>query len=210
MLVPRSFKYSSSPDSQKQRPSSTTKPKKSFITPPTSNSTPPPRSDYSQPPPHAPWILTPAMPSTLQPSRPVEIPSPRRSSRDLKHVRSSRASSKSSRTSRNSETKHRPDALPPAVAALLAVTAIPPPKSQTRRKKSPIRDMSIDELIQEWRKDSSTKSSYSSASLDMLLGSADEDDYEHMYSSRSTSCDSIPSLDGDEGSVMSISNPATP
>ncbi|KAG9997798.1 hypothetical protein KCU72_g19059, partial [Aureobasidium melanogenum] len=213
MLVPRSFKYSSSPDSQKQRPSSTPKFKKSFVTPPTSTSTPPPRSDasnYSQPPPHAPWILTPAMPSTLQPSRPVEIPSPRRSPRDLKHVRSSRASSKSSRTSRNSETKHRPDALPPAVAALLAVTAIPPPKSQTRRKKSPIRDMSIDELIQEWRKDSSTKSSYSSASLDMLLGSADEDDYEHMYSSRSTSCDSIPSLDGDEGSVMSISNPATP
>ncbi|KAG9679399.1 hypothetical protein KCU99_g1317, partial [Aureobasidium melanogenum] len=213
MLVPRSFKYSSSPDSQKQRPFSTLKSKKSFVTPPTSTSSPPPRSDasnYSRPPPHAPWILTPAMPSTLQPSRPVEIPSPRRSSRDLKHVRSSRASSKSSRTSRNSETKHRPDALPPAVAALLAVTAIPPPKSHTRRKKSPIRDMSIDELIQEWRKDSSTKSSYSSASLDMLLGSADEDDYEHMYSSRSTSCDSIPSLDGDEGSVMSISNPATP
>ncbi|KAH0345242.1 hypothetical protein KCU81_g4482, partial [Aureobasidium melanogenum] len=211
MLVPRSFKYSSSPDSQKQRPSSTPKSKKPSVAPPTPISTPlPPRSDtsnYSQPPL---WILTPAMPSTLQPSRPVEIPSPRRGSRDLKHVRSSRASSKSSRTSRNSDTKHRPDALPPAVAALLAVTAIPPPKSQTRRKKSPIRDMSIDELIQEWRKDSSTKSSYSSASLDMLLGSADVDDYEHMYSSRSTSCDSIPSLDGDDGSVMSISNPATP
>jgi len=69
--------------------------------------------------------------------------------------------------------------------------------------------MSIDELIQEWRKDNSTKSSYSCASLDMLLGSADEDDYDHMYSSRSTSCDSIPSLD-DEASVLSVSNPATP
>ncbi|CAD0106263.1 unnamed protein product [Aureobasidium uvarum] len=215
MLVPRSFKYSSSPpsDSQKQRRSSTTKSTKSFTLPPASTPAPPPRSDAaslcSHPPPHAPWILTPAMPSTLQPSRPVEIPS-RRSPRELKHVRTSRASSKSSRTSRNSETRHRPDALPPAVAALLAVTAIPPPKSQIRRKQSPLRDMSIDELIQEWRKDSSTKSSYSCASLDMLLGSADEDDYEHMYSSRSTSCDSIPSLDGDEGSVLSVSNPATP
>ena len=78
-----------------------------------------------------------------------------------------------------------------------------------RRKKSPIRDMSIDELIQEWKKDDSTKSSYSCASLDMLLGSGDEDDYDHMYSSRSTSCDSIPSLN-DEASVLSVSNPATP
>ncbi|THZ19380.1 hypothetical protein D6C91_05149 [Aureobasidium pullulans] len=218
MLVPRSFKYSSSPptDAQKQRRPSTPKSKKTFA--PAFIDPPPPRSDASStslsshPPPHAPWILTPAMPATLQPSRPVEIPTPtRRSPREHKPARTSRASSNSSRRSRDSEKKHRPDALPPAVAALLAVTAIPPPKSQLRRKKSPVRDMSIDELIQEWRKDTSTKSSYSCASLDMLLGSADEDDYEHMYSSRSTSCDSIPSLDADEASsVLSLSNPATP
>ncbi|KAI5271473.1 hypothetical protein E4T47_05174 [Aureobasidium subglaciale] len=214
MLVPRSFKYSSSPpsDVQKQRRSPTTKSKRTFALSSTPSSTPPPHSDAaslcSQPPPQSPWILTAPMPSTLQPSRPVEIPT-RRSPREAKHARTSRASSKSSRQSRDSEQKHRPDALPPALAALLAVTAIPPPRSQLRRKKSPIRDMSIDELIQEWKKDNSTKSSYSCASLDMLLGS-DEDDYEHMYSSRSTSCDSIPSLDGDEASVLSISNPATP
>jgi hypothetical protein len=206
MLVPRSFKYSASPPPRHSRNHSRSSTKTNF------SSTSPPLSDpaspCSLPPPHAPWILTPAMPSTLQPSRPVEIPS-RRSPRELKQVRSSRTSSKSSRTSRNSDTKHRPDALPPAVAALLAVTAIPPPRPQLRRKKSPLRDMSIDELIQEWRKDNSTKSSYSCASLDMLLGSADEDNYDHMYSSRSTSCDSIPSLD-DEASVLSVSNPATP
>jgi hypothetical protein len=206
MLVPRSFKYSASPPPRHSRNHSRSSTKSNFL------STSPPPSDFtspcSLPPSHAPWILTPAMPSTLQPSRPVEIPS-RRSPRELKHARTSRASSKSSRTSRNSETKHRSDALPPAVAALLAVTAIPPPRPQLRRKKSPLRDMSIDELIQEWKKDNSTKSSYSCASLDMLLGSADEDDYDNMYSSRSTSCDSIPSLD-DGASVLSVSNPATP
>ena len=41
-----------------------------------------------------------------------------------------------------------------------------------------MRDISIDELVQEWRKDTSAKSSYSCTPLDMLLGSTDEDDFE--------------------------------
>lgn len=209
MLVPRSFKYSSPPrqhSTKQQRPS----PTKSTKTPAIA---PPPRLDSavlcSHPPPHAPWTLTSVMPATPQPSKPVEIPT-RRSPGEHKHARPTRTRSNASKKSRDSDNKHRPDALPPAVAALLAVTAIPPPRPQLRRKKNPTQDMSIDELVQEWRKDTSNKSSYSCASLDMLLGSCDEDDYEHMYSSRSTSCDSIPSLDADEASILSVSNPATP
>lgn len=206
MLVPRSFKYSSSPlrESSGQRKSTT----KSQNIPAS-----PPRLDQPRlctlPSPQAPWTLTSAMPATPQPSKPVEIPV-RRSHGDYVSQRTTRSRSNGSRKSRDTEKKHRPDALPPAVAALLAVTAIPPPRSQPRPRKNPVRDISIDELVQEWRKDTSAKSSYSCTPLDMLLGSTDEDDYETMYSSRSTSCDSIPSLDADDGSMLSVSNPATP
>lgn len=115
---------------------------------------------------------------------------------------------------------HKPDALPPAVAALLAVTCIPPPKpSQLRRNRSSKtsnRRISIDQLVQEWRSEDSFRTSFGShASLELLLESADESAGEYGTSedpmgSRSTSSDSIPSLEADERSLLSFTDPATP
>ena len=118
---------------------------------------------------------------------------------------------------------HNRDAIPPAVAALLAVTAIP--KMPTRRK-GVVRDrrISMDELIQEWKQDDpEAVPSVVGSPLDLLLGRVDEseDDYGSLMSmeqekesvvspsvtSRSISSESIstipPSLDTDTPSFTS-------
>ncbi|KAF9736945.1 hypothetical protein PMIN06_010382 [Paraphaeosphaeria minitans] len=75
---------------------------------------------------------------------------------------------------------HNPDAIPPAVAALLAVTAIP--KMPTRRRKGSAMDrrISMDQLIQEWRQDDSElPASVVGSPLDLLLGRVDESEEEY-------------------------------
>ncbi|KAK7178654.1 hypothetical protein PSPO01_15308 [Paraphaeosphaeria sporulosa] len=75
---------------------------------------------------------------------------------------------------------HNPDAIPPAVAALLAVTAIP--KMPPRRRKGPAMDrrISMDELIQEWKQDDSElPASLVGSPLDLLLGRVDESEEEY-------------------------------
>lgn len=114
---------------------------------------------------------------------------------------------------------HRSDALPPAVAALLAVTEIP--RLPARRRKGSVRDrkISMDELIQEWSKDDSdAASSVVGSPMDLLLGRVDESEDEYgslqsleqekgSLSSRSVSNDSLttipPSLDLDATSFAS-------
>jgi len=122
---------------------------------------------------------------------------------------------------------HDPNALPPAVAALLAVTAIPPPRGLQRRRSSQQTRVSIDELIKEWRQDDGTPSSEGHRSpLDILLEPADEAEEDDMslhevddekeagfLSSRSVSSESIsstPSLDAAHSTVSSFSTPSTP
>lgn len=112
--------------------------------------------------------------------------------------------------------KHNPDAIPPAVAALLAVTSIP--KMPSRRRKGTVMDkkISMDELIQEWRQDDLELSIVGSP-LDLLLGRVDESEEEYgspgdsapSITSRSISSDSLslstipPSLDHDAPSFTS-------
>ncbi|KAF1999881.1 hypothetical protein P154DRAFT_436086 [Amniculicola lignicola CBS 123094] len=117
-------------------------------------------------------------------------------------------------------TNHKADAIPPAVAALLAVTAIPPMPSRRKRRPTQDRTVSMDELIQEWKQDDSDVSmSLVGSPLDILLDRVDEldDDYGSLRSleqekdsvvSRSISSDSIsstmpPSLDPDAPSFIS-------
>lgn len=121
--------------------------------------------------------------------------------------------------------KHNSDALPPAVAALLAVTAIPPRRpfqSRTRARSSNTRRMSIDELVQEWKSEELAKPSYSSSpSLSMLLEQIEDETEEatpgkesvlsqDIMVTRSTSSESIPSLEADDRSVLSFRSPSTP
>jgi len=123
---------------------------------------------------------------------------------------------------------HDPNALNPAVAALLAVTAIPPPRGLQRRRTTQNKRVSIDELIQEWRQEGGSSSEPFKTALNILLEPADEaeDDNESMVevdddkeggflSSRSVSSDSIasttPSLDPAESTMSTLSNtPSTP
>ncbi|OCL03923.1 hypothetical protein AOQ84DRAFT_381138 [Glonium stellatum] len=122
---------------------------------------------------------------------------------------------------------HRQNGVPAAVAALLAVTSIPPPA--IRRRKGPAdRRISIDELIEEWRQDDleSGRSSIHSQ-LDILLERLDDCDgddsgsitsvsdqereFTPLRSVSSDSLPSVPSMENDERSVASSwSSPSTP
>ncbi|KAF2138799.1 uncharacterized protein K452DRAFT_233556 [Aplosporella prunicola CBS 121167] len=125
---------------------------------------------------------------------------------------------------------HQANAVPPAVAALLAVTSIPPPRrARSQRRKSPYADkrISIDELIEEWRAEDKECSAGSYGSpLDILLervddgdsddcvsigdASSKEVDFSSPRSLSSESVPSIPDLDTDERSLLSFSSPSTP
>jgi hypothetical protein len=119
------------------------------------------------------------------------------------------------------DSNHKPDALPPAVAALLAVTAIPPPRSLPRRRSAQPTRVSIDELVQEWRRESAPSSAEKFKSpLDILLEPADEGEEDDLslhevedekemgfLASRSVSSDSIastPSLDAANSTMSTI------
>nr|POF14314.1 hypothetical protein CFP56_03338 [Quercus suber] len=165
---------------------------------------------------------------TTMPSRPVAVPTPQRASHQASSQRtSSRPPQQPRRSANHSQRRtspaHDPTALPPAVAALLAVTAIPPRRTGSlRRKSSTATRISIDELVNEWKSDDAlTASCSSSPALGVLLedipdmsqdpspemGSMTDDGY---MNARSVSCDSMPSLDLDSKSVLSLGSPSTP
>ncbi|RII05619.1 hypothetical protein CUC08_Gglean010114 [Alternaria sp. MG1] len=123
------------------------------------------------------------------------------------------------RPARNSQS-HDAKALPPAVAALLAVTAIPKMPTRRRPRTTTDRRISMDELIQEWKQDDpDTPPSLVGSPMDLLLGRVDESDDEYnsvlsmehekgsFLTSRSISSDSIstmpPSLDFEDPSFAS-------
>ncbi|PVH95276.1 hypothetical protein DM02DRAFT_537757 [Periconia macrospinosa] len=124
---------------------------------------------------------------------------------------------------------HKPDALPPAVAALLAVTEIPKMPTRRRKGSSMERTISMDELIQEWKQDDTELiPSVVGSPLDLLLGRVDESDEDYgsltsleqekevvSVTSRSVSSESLstipPSLDTDTPSFISTwDNLSTP
>ncbi|KAK4554279.1 hypothetical protein LTR86_008487 [Recurvomyces mirabilis] len=129
----------------------------------------------------------------------------------------------STRSRRRAPQGHDPDALPPAVAALLAMTAIPPRRpTQSRKQSREQRRVSIDELVHDWKNDDKLKASYSSSpALSVLLedvsdgedtvaASQDSCADDGYLCNRSASSESVPSLDLDDRSVLSLSSPRTP
>ncbi|CAK1361895.1 hypothetical protein CB0940_02784 [Cercospora beticola] len=208
MLVPSSFKYSSAAmDHAARKPS-----RRSSPTPPyperkrsaaTLHSVSPPRNNTD--------------PVSIPLSSAPNVAAP-------KHIESEsnqNMATKRSATvniSRRKPSSHDPNALPPAVAALLAVTAIPPRRpNRYRTHAGSGRRISIEELISEWRNDDSLKQSYespTSGALGILLEDgldADDDNSVPSYlNARSASSDSMPSLDSDNQSVLSVGSPSTP
>ncbi|KAK5119065.1 hypothetical protein LTR62_000276 [Meristemomyces frigidus] len=103
------------------------------------------------------------------------------------------------------------------------MTTIPPRRpTQYRRKSREQQRVSIDELVNEWKNEDRLKASYSSSpALSVLLESAAFGEEQlavsqdscvgaRCMSTRSASSESMPSLEGDERSVLSLSSPRTP
>lgn len=216
MLVPRSFRYSSSPEREREmfdeksgwrsnRASerrASVKGRSPVRTMSDSAAMPPP------PPP---------------PTKPVAVPAPqhdRQYKADAHMV--SPVQGRTAGRRKRMPASHDPHSLPPSVAALLAVTQIPRPKPHQVRRRKPMQlQVSIDELVNEWKHDISLSPSYgSSPALSMLLEEQDEADFhskslpegepKDYLQSRSASAESVPSLDNDDKSVLSLPSPPTP
>ena len=156
------------------------------------------------------------------PTQPVAVPLPER-------TRSAEARSMPTLNNRvpndirNRREAHDASALPPAVAALLAVTQIPrPTRHQLRRRSVNPRRISIDELVNEWKSEDFLNASYSSSpALSILLEDVDGREEpcptpvesvkeESCLHTRSTSAESMPSLEADDKSIRSNGSPSTP
>lgn len=134
------------------------------------------------------------------------------------HKRSQGHTKASSRTA-SSESR----TLPSHVASLLGSTAIPKKKSFPRRRTIQFQRMSSDELVDHWRQlDLEDDLVSSDPTMEVLLSPPETGgfvprtvSYESFArstrsSSRSSSSDSIPSLDGETSSIVSWSVPGTP
>ncbi|KAI1661891.1 hypothetical protein F4813DRAFT_175804 [Daldinia decipiens] len=209
MMVPRSFLYS-----QKQTVPPTS------LTATTHKASSPKRKDAlstekdvasskssppSSSPPSATTTNVVARPNT--PSSAVQIPIKSKhdtahSHRPRPHAHAHRANSSPNRNSRD---VHSPDAIPPSVAALLAITTIPPPKRRGESRQRQSRDSSRDsrmtvnsivprsqvsekelsrELSEEFAQDLSDISftSYGRSPMDVLLSPPDELDEDEVSS----------------------------
>lgn len=156
------------------------------------------------------------------PTQPVSVPTPER--KHSAEPRTMPAVNRVAIAGRRKPSNHDPNALPPAVAALLAVTEIPRPKRNQfqRRRSAHPRPISLDELVNEWKNDESLITSYgSSPALSILLEdpegreepcptpaeSLPDEGFVYM---RSVSAESVPSLEADDRSILSTESLPTP
>ncbi|ROW12604.1 hypothetical protein VMCG_00683 [Cytospora schulzeri] len=178
------------------------------------NSRQPVRSTHSTPipsPPRSTTTITCTRPTT--PTSPVQIPT--KSKRDSPHSSTHRNHrNHDDRRRRSSSPRwrevHSPDAIPPSVAALLAVTSIPPPKSQRTLRQRLAKDtgkrMTVDSILQQGQESEKELSlNFIKGPLDVLLSPPEEledDDLSSIagstiaspLSTRTVSYDSMPSL----------------
>lgn len=157
------------------------------------------------------------------PTSPVKIPMRTRESvqsqrHDARKERPHDGRKSSERAERRARNIHSPDAVPPAVAALLAITSIPPQKSNKSLRKGigAGQRLTVDAILQ--HTDVSEKEfslSLGKSPLDFLLSppeELDEDDVlgsetgkESLLSTRTMSSESMPSLDDESISEASPS-----
>jgi hypothetical protein len=156
------------------------------------------------------------MPRETPTSSPVIIPSrgnrnPVQNPRhDTRRERLHYGRNHSDQSGRRSHNIHSPDSIPPSVAALLAITSIPPPKlnNSVRKRTGAGQRLTVDAILQ--HTDVSEKElslSLGKSPLDLLLSPPDELDedealvseagQESFLSTRTISSESIPSLDNE-------------
>lgn len=210
-MVPRSFRYTAAPPMESlDEKDVRMRPRKSLPTKSRITSIPRPLSP----------VRTVTEP-TRMPTQPVSVPKPERTVKA--EATSMPAVNRSANATGRKTSKHDPNALPPAVAALLAVTEIPRPRrNQFQRRSAKPRRISLDELVHEWKNDESLKSTYgSSPALSVLLEDPDSGDAplpasaqsvpeESFLYTRSVSADSVPSLEADDISILSNESLSTP
>ncbi|KAK3104324.1 hypothetical protein LTR53_018460, partial [Teratosphaeriaceae sp. CCFEE 6253] len=215
MMVPRAYRFASSP------------PREAYLDEKSGGSWltkkgTPAKADVTLPTKPIAVARTPSAPA-ITASKPMAVPKPERRHSAIAQTLPTRSRKTSARGTRHAPMSHNVNALPPAVAALLAMTAIPPPRPhQFQRQSRRQARVSIDELVDSWKSDDSLKPSYSSSpALSVLL--EDANDFEErglaaqesvtddgfLYT-RSASSESMPSLDADDRSVVSMSSPRTP
>lgn len=164
------------------------------------------------------------------PSSPVVIPMrghhderERKRSQGGKESRHSRMHSE--KADRRTRTVHSPDALPPSVAALLAITAIPLHKNNNhnmRGRSGSGQKLTVDAILQHTHvSEKEFGISFGRSPLDFLLSPPDDDDeetaesengHESVLSTRTMSMESVPSLDDDSinDSLPSLGSLVTP
>ncbi|KAK4252155.1 hypothetical protein C7999DRAFT_37129 [Corynascus novoguineensis] len=167
------------------------------------------------------------LPRPATPSTPVQIPV-RPKSRGTAHPQishHSRGDRSHRSTSRRSRDAHSRDGIPPSVAALLAVTSIPPPKAaRSVRQIRAEKRMTVESIIeraQESEKELSMK--LSKSPLDILLMAPEDletDDTsvcgsvpESVLSTQTISMESMPSLSDSirtDNTLASLETPPTP
>lgn len=167
--------------------------------------------------------------SSTVPSRPVLIPSRTHQEASRRRQRYTTCTQSGSKPNKSIDHKHDPDSLPPAVAALLAITSIPPyperHSSERRRKDTRGADKqskagalqpggsSTEEL--------ESGAGFTPSSLDILLSPPEDPDEDivsigcdsttgSVFPVRSLSSESLPSLENDSESTASLSTPPTP
>ena len=157
--------------------------------------------------------------SPSAPSQPVVIPARARATRHGNRS-NSKGSYERQQPSRAGNA-HRSDGMPPSVAALLAVTSIPPPKTAnaSRRRQNELqRQAAVMSLLDESRIAEKDITPFGKSPMDVLMAPPDDTDEEDSNStdkdavlpSGSVSYDAVPALETDDESIISSSDPLTP
>lgn len=172
---------------------------------------------------------TDARPST--PTSPVQIPAVSKT-REIAHAHKQHRQHASRRHVPDVKQRdvHSPDAIPPSVAALLAVTSIPLPtrrgsNSHRKRRAHSEKRMTVESIIeqsQELEKELSSNLSLGRSPMDMLLSAPDDSELDDVslsdsnlgspgspLSTRTVSEESVPSLD-DSFNTSAFSSVETP
>ncbi|KAH8910007.1 hypothetical protein BR93DRAFT_966063 [Coniochaeta sp. PMI_546] len=168
--------------------------------------------------------LTLTRPTT--PTSPVRIPvAPKSRETAHPHKQHRHHGERRHKTDARSKDVHSPDAIPASVAALLAVTSIPPPRnsrSNRQRRANADKRMTVESVIersQEAEKELSLN--LGKSPLDLLLSAPEDLDIDSVSLgdsnvgspfSRTASLDSVPSLDDSytTNTLSSIETPLTP
>ncbi|KAL6709104.1 hypothetical protein ACN47E_001920 [Coniothyrium glycines] len=197
MYSPRSFPYLHRPSPSSRRSASDkmgTRPARTTPPPSTPRPLEPQTAQKPQQPLSGPTPRPTLSAATMHSqSSPVVIP-PRTPSKSAMSTQTIRARGQNGGRPTRLPKSHDASAIPPAVAALLAVTAIPKMPARRRKHSTMDRTISMDELIHEWKQDDSDiPPSIVGSPLDLLLGRVDESEDEYG---------SLVSLEQEKGSIM--------